>query len=60
MIQKDPGSRHPKYHRRWKRWLKWFSKRKDRAALREALGRGNFDNIPKQGPIKTEDPWGWD
>lgn len=39
--------------------LKNFSKR-TRAAERDAIKTESFDKIPQRGPLKVEDPWGWD
>lgn len=46
--------------RPWARWVKWYSKRKNRAATREKLHHEKYDDIPSNKPVKTEDPWGWD
>lgn len=46
--------------RPWGKWVKWFSKRKNRAATRDALHHEKYDDIPSNKPVKTEDPWGWD
>jgi hypothetical protein len=42
------------------KWVKWFSKRKNRAATRDTLHHEKYDAIPSNKPVKTEDIWGWD
>lgn len=45
---------------RWKGDVKNFSDKKNRARTRDLINKGEFDKIPQEGPVKEEDPWGWD
>jgi hypothetical protein len=40
--------------------VKQFSHRKDRQTTRQLLHHEEYDDIPKDKPAATEDPWGWD
>lgn len=57
---KDKGSKHPKYTRSWKKFVKHFTHRKNRQATKQILHHEEYDKIPEGHLIKEEDPWGWD
>lgn len=60
MVQKPKGQEHRHSEKPWMKDVKHFSHRKDRASVRDALKHGEFDKIPKNKPMKEEDPWAWD
>lgn len=41
-----------------KKNIKHFDK-KNRAATRDLIQKEDFDGIPKEGPVKEENPWNW-
>ena len=60
MIYKPKGSEHKSYNTTWKKWTKYFSHRKNRQTTRRKLHHEEYDQIPKNKEVDTEDPWGWD
>lgn len=60
MVQKRKGREHRPNRRPWARYVKKFTHRKDRQAPREALSQERYDDIPRDRPVKEEDPWCWD
>jgi ribosomal protein L33 len=53
--RKDNSGQQP-----WKKWVKYFTHRKNRRATKEKLDHEKYDDIPQDKPVKEEDPWGWD
>jgi hypothetical protein len=43
-----------------KKNVKNFDKSKNRSATRDAIQIGDFDAIPQNGKVKSEDIWSWD
>ena len=43
----------------WNPAVKWCSKRLDRAALRQALHRQEYDSIPGKRRIRQDNPLNW-
>jgi len=60
MVQKPKGREHHPSDRPWMKWVKIFSNRKDRQATKQKIHHEEYEDIPKDQPTKTEDPWGWD
>lgn len=46
--------------RSYKKIIKKLTNGKDRAAKRDMINTGDFDKIPNNKRIKTEDPWSYD
>lgn len=44
----------------YKKNVKNFGKRRNRAATRQAIETESFDDIPQQGRVADEDVWNWD
>lgn len=48
------------YNTSMKKNVKNFDKGKNRSATRDAIQTGDFDLIPQNGKVKSEDIWSWD
>jgi len=48
------------YTPKYKGFVKALSNRKNRTKTRELLNKGDFDSIPQQGVVDSEDVWNWD
>lgn len=45
---------------KYKKNVKFFTKKMDRAATRDAIKSEDFDKIPQNKRIKEDDIWNWD
>ena len=60
MVQKSKGREHWPRVKPWQAAVKEFTHRKNRQATRRHLHHGQYDQIPKDNPVHTEDEWNWD
>jgi hypothetical protein len=60
MVMKSKGAKQERRQQPWMPVVKEATKGKDRAATRQLLHHGQYDDIPKHRRVKTEDPWVWD
>ena len=42
------------------KFVKKLSHKKNRTATRDIIQTEDFDKLPQEGPVKTEDIWNWD
>ncbi len=58
-MQKSKGREHWPSEEPWMKDVKNFSHRKNRQTTRQLLHHEKYDDIPKDKPADTDDPWGW-